>query len=50
VLVNGAAGFAAIQDGKLASVMACTVIDGKIVEIDIISDPARLGELNLPTG
>jgi len=30
------------------SVMGFTVRRGKIVEIDILADPARLGQLDLP--
>jgi RNA polymerase sigma factor (sigma-70 family) len=47
VLVNGAAGLVCILDGKLFSVMAFTVLGGKIAEIDILSDPERLGQLDL---
>jgi RNA polymerase sigma-70 factor, ECF subfamily len=46
-LVNGAAGLVTTQDGKPYAVMGFTVNDGRIVEIDILADPARLGELDL---
>jgi hypothetical protein len=46
-LVNGTAGLVAIRDGKLFSVMACTVRGGKIAEIDILADPERLQSLDL---
>jgi RNA polymerase sigma-70 factor, ECF subfamily len=46
-LVNGAAGLVATRDGKPFSVMACTVRDGKIAEMDILADPERLAELDL---
>lgn len=36
-----------VLDGAVLSVMARTVRDGKIVEIDIISDPARLARLGV---
>jgi RNA polymerase sigma factor (sigma-70 family) len=47
VLVNGAAGLVNVLDGKPFSLMAFTVRDGKISEIDILSDPERLGQIDL---
>ena len=47
VLVNGVPGIVAVQDGAVYSVAAFTVVSGRIVEIDIISDPDRLRELAL---
>jgi RNA polymerase sigma factor (sigma-70 family) len=47
-LVNGAAGIVAFApDGRLFSVVGFTVRLGKIVEIDVLADPARLKRLNL---
>jgi hypothetical protein len=46
-LVNGAVGAVAILDGEPFAVGAFTVRGGKIVEIDILADPARLRELDL---
>jgi RNA polymerase sigma factor (sigma-70 family) len=46
-LVNGAAGFVVIRDRRPISVAGFTVADGKIVEIDMLADPARLRELDL---
>jgi RNA polymerase sigma factor (sigma-70 family) len=46
-LVNGAAGAVSTRDGAPFSVGGFTVRGGKIVEIDILADPARLRELNL---
>jgi RNA polymerase sigma-70 factor (ECF subfamily) len=48
VLVNGAAGVVVVTDDGPLSVMAFTVRDGTIVEIDILVDPERLGALDLP--
>jgi RNA polymerase sigma factor (sigma-70 family) len=48
VLVNGAAGLVAMLEGKLFAVMAFTIRDGKIVEIDILRDPERLSQVDLP--
>lgn len=46
-LVNGAAGVVAASHGRPNSVMGFTVRRGKIVEIDILADPARLSQLDL---
>jgi RNA polymerase sigma factor (sigma-70 family) len=46
-VVNGAAGVVVTADGRPVSVMAFTVRDGKILEIDTLSDPERLGRLDL---
>ena len=45
VLVNGVAGVAVDIDGEPFSLAAFTVVDGRIVQIDIISDRARLRAL-----
>jgi RNA polymerase sigma-70 factor, ECF subfamily len=48
VLVNGAPGIVSrLSDGRPLSVMGFTVRLGKIVEIDVLADPARLRELDL---
>jgi RNA polymerase sigma factor (sigma-70 family) len=49
VVINGAAGLAAFDEGKPFSVMACTVVDGRIVEMDVIADPERVSRLQLET-
>jgi RNA polymerase sigma factor (sigma-70 family) len=46
-LVNGAVGAVAILEGEPFAVGAFTVRGGKIVEIDIVADPARLSRLDL---
>jgi ketosteroid isomerase-like protein len=46
-LVNGAAGLVVTRHGRPFSVMGFTVKGGKIVEIDILADPARLAQLDL---
>jgi RNA polymerase sigma factor (sigma-70 family) len=46
-LVNGVAGVVVAPGGRPFSVMAFTVRDGRIVEIDALADPARLRELDL---
>lgn len=43
VLINGAAGVVVVPQKRAVSVMAFTVVGGRIVAIDVLSDPARLG-------
>ena len=45
VLVNGAAGLLARKDGRPTSLLAVTVVDGRIVEIDVLADAERLARL-----
>ncbi|MGP4045780.1 RNA polymerase sigma factor SigJ [Streptomyces sp. 2A115] len=47
VLVNGAVGMVTAPDGQPMSVTALTIVDGKIVAMDILSDPERLARLDL---
>jgi RNA polymerase sigma-70 factor (ECF subfamily) len=46
-LVNGAAGAVVAPGGRLFSVMAFTVTNGKITQIDGLVDPERLAQLDL---
>ena len=46
-LINGAAGLVSMRDGETFSVGGFTVRDRRIVEIDILADPARLRQLDL---
>jgi RNA polymerase sigma-70 factor, ECF subfamily len=46
-LVNGAVGAVSTLDGELYAVGGITVRGGKIVEMDILADPERLGRLAL---
>jgi RNA polymerase sigma factor (sigma-70 family) len=46
-LVNGAAGVVAAAGGRLLAVLGFTVRHDRIVEIDILADPARLRRLDL---
>ena len=46
-LVNGAAGVVVAPRGRPFAVMGFTVRRGKIVEIDVLADPARLRRLDL---
>jgi RNA polymerase sigma factor (sigma-70 family) len=46
-LINGAPGLVNTRNGKPFSVQGFTVRRGKIVEMDILADPARLAELDL---
>jgi hypothetical protein len=52
-LVNGAAGAVVAPPGRVFSLMAFTVTNGKIAQIDVLLDPQRLELLDLgipPTG
>lgn len=47
-LVNGAPGIISLAaDGRLLTVLAFAVAGGRIVEIDILGDPVRLGRLDV---
>ncbi len=46
-LVNGAAGAVIATGGTVLSIMGFTVTDGRIVAIDVLTDPQRLRELDL---
>ena len=46
-LVNGAAGVVVAPRGRPFSVMGFTIRGGKIVEVDILADPARLSRLDV---
>ncbi|MFF0312614.1 sigma-70 family RNA polymerase sigma factor [Streptosporangium sp. NPDC004379] len=49
VLVNGLPGFVSwFEDGTPLSVMAFTVVDGRIADIAVVADPARLASMDLP--
>ena len=47
VLVNGGAGVLLIEDGKLKSITGFTVVNGRIVAIDVLADPERLSAYDL---
>jgi RNA polymerase sigma-70 factor (ECF subfamily) len=47
VLVNGGPGFLVVRDGEPLALMAVTVQDGKITEMDVLADPVRLARLDL---
>jgi RNA polymerase sigma factor (sigma-70 family) len=47
VLVNGGPGFIVVRDGEPLAVMAMTVQDDKITEMDVLADPVRLSQLDL---
>jgi RNA polymerase sigma factor (sigma-70 family) len=49
ILVNGEPGIVAWgANGKLVGVIACTVVDGRIVEVLSVLDPERLAAMDLP--
>ena len=45
VLVNGAAGVLSTRRGRLVAVLAFTIAHGRIVAIDVLTDPERLRRL-----
>ena len=47
VLVNGAVGLIGLRDGRPVSVFSPLVRDGRIVEINILTDPERIARLDL---
>jgi RNA polymerase sigma factor (sigma-70 family) len=47
MLINGAVGLAWAPDGKLSRVLAFSIKDGKIAQVEIIADAARLENLDL---
>jgi RNA polymerase sigma-70 factor, ECF subfamily len=47
VLVNGAPGLLVVRDGEPFALLAMTVQNDKIAEIDVLADPVRLRELDL---
>jgi hypothetical protein len=44
--VNGAAGAVVAPRGRVVSVMAFTVTNGRIVRIDALVDPVRLAQID----
>ena len=44
--INGAPGAIGVIDGKIASVAAFTVVDGRIVAVDILADRERLAKID----
>lgn len=47
-LVNGGPGVLVTVDGLVVTVMAFTVVDGRITAIDALGDPERLPALRMP--
>jgi RNA polymerase sigma-70 factor (ECF subfamily) len=45
--VNGAVGVVLAPRGRLFRALSFTLARGKIVQIDVVADPARLRELDL---
>ena len=46
--MNGTAGLVTAPHGELFSVMGFSIRGGRVVEIDILADPARLAGLGIP--
>jgi RNA polymerase sigma-70 factor (ECF subfamily) len=47
VLVDGAVGAVFVRDGKLFSVLSFTITNSRIAQVDVITNPARLRDLDL---
>ncbi|MFD9594685.1 RNA polymerase sigma factor SigJ [Kitasatospora sp. NPDC059973] len=47
-LINGALGLVTAPDGRLFSVLALTVVNDRIAEINLLADPDRLRDLPVP--
>ena len=47
VMINGGPGFLVARDGEALALMAVTVHDGRITEMDVLADPDRLARLDL---
>ena len=45
--MNGAIGVVVAPQGRLVRALRFTIANGKITEIEVIGDPARLGELDV---
>ena len=48
VLVNGGPGFLVVRDGEPLALMAVTVQDDRITEMDVLADPAAWPPLTSP--
>jgi RNA polymerase sigma-70 factor, ECF subfamily len=46
-LINGAAGMVSYLHGRPFSIAAVTIRNGKIAEIDFLTDPDRIAQLDL---
>ena len=46
-LVDGAIGVVVAPQGRLVRALRFTIANGKITEIEVIGNPARLGELDV---
>jgi RNA polymerase sigma-70 factor (ECF subfamily) len=46
-LVNGGPGVVTVIDGEIMSVLAFTVVEDRIVEIDVLADPDRLAGIDV---
>jgi len=50
VLVNGAPGFVTFVGGRPFAVLSFTIARGRIIELNVLADPARLSRLDLSDG
>jgi RNA polymerase sigma-70 factor (ECF subfamily) len=47
-IVNGTAGVVVARRGRMVSAVAFTVVEGRIAEIDVVADPAKLRGIAVP--
>jgi RNA polymerase sigma-70 factor (ECF subfamily) len=48
VVVNGGAGLAVVVNGRAIAIAGMTISGGRIATIDVLADPARLAQLDVP--
>jgi RNA polymerase sigma-70 factor (ECF subfamily) len=46
-IVNGRAGAVVVTPRGVFSVMACTVVDGRMTEMDLLLDPEKLARVKV---
>ena len=46
-LINGAVGAVVAPHGRLLMVLVFTIVEGKIVALEAISDPARIAQIDI---
>jgi RNA polymerase sigma-70 factor (ECF subfamily) len=46
-LVNGTAGLVVAPRGRLAVVLLFTVVDNHITQVDVLTDPTRLRDIDI---
>ncbi|WP_349904161.1 hypothetical protein [Parafrigoribacterium humi] len=47
ILIDGCPGVAAVLNGRVVSIMAFTITEGRITRLDVLADAARLDHLHV---